>query len=43
VRKLIAKSQLPSLNLDVSDNNVPAAVEHVADWMEQSGGLYMPD
>jgi hypothetical protein len=42
-RELIVKSQLPSLNLDVSDNNINASVERVADWMEQSGGLYMPD
>jgi len=43
MRELIAKSQLPSLTLDVSDNNIKAAVERVADWMEVSGGLYMPD
>ena len=42
-RELIAKSRLPSLTLDVSDNNISAAVERVADWLEQSGGLYMPD
>ena len=41
--ELIAKSMLPSLVLDLSDNNIPAAVERVADWLEQSGGLYMPD
>jgi thymidylate kinase len=43
MRELIAKSMLPSLTLDVSDNNIPAAVERVADWLETSGGLYMPD
>ena len=43
MRELIAKSILPSLTLDISDNNIPAAVERVADWLEQSGGLYMPD
>ncbi|HUG35038.1 MAG TPA: hypothetical protein VMJ90_09735, partial [Anaerolineales bacterium] len=43
MRALIAKSTLPSLMLDVSDNNIPAVVERVADWMEASGGLYMPD
>jgi hypothetical protein len=41
--ELVAKSMLPSLTLDVSNNNIPAAVERVADWLEQSGGLYMPD
>jgi hypothetical protein len=43
MRELIAKSMLPCLTLDISDNNIPAAVEHVADWLEQTGGLYMPD
>ena len=41
--ELIAKSMLPSLTLDISDNNIPVAVERVADWMEDTGGLYMPD
>jgi len=41
--ELIAKSILPSLSLDVSDNNIPKAVGCIADWLEQSGGLYMPD
>ena len=43
MRDLIAKSMLSSLTLDISDNNIPAAVERVADWLEQTGGLYMPD
>jgi hypothetical protein len=43
MRELIGKSILPSLTLDVSDNNIPAAVESIADWLEESGGLYMPD
>ena len=37
--ELAAKSMLPSLTLDISDNNIPAAVERIADWLEQSGGL----
>lgn len=43
MRELVAKSMLPSLTLDISDNNIPAAVEQIADWLESSGGLYMPD
>lgn len=43
MRELIANSMLPSLTLDISDNNIPIAVERVADWLEFSGGLYMPD
>ena len=43
MQELIAKSMLPSLMLDISDNNIPPAVERIADWMEDIGGLYMPD
>ena len=43
MQELIAKSMLPNLTLDISDNNIPAAVERVADWLEASGGLYMSD
>jgi len=42
-QELIAKSMLPSLTLDISDNNIPAALEGAADGLEQTGGLYMPD
>jgi hypothetical protein len=26
-----------------SDNNIPATVERIADWMETTGGLYLND
>ena len=42
MQELIAKSMLLSLTLDISDNNIPAAVERVADWLDETGGLYMP-
>lgn len=38
---LVAASRLPTLKLDVSDNDVPGAVERIADWLERTGGLYM--
>src|SRR5262249_47193367 len=41
--ELVGRSELPSLTLDISDNNIPMAVERVADWLEGSGGLSMPD
>jgi hypothetical protein len=41
MRKLVSESALPSLTVDISDNDVPRAVEKIADWMEQTGGLYM--
>jgi hypothetical protein len=41
MRRLIGESELPTCTLDISDNNVPNAVERIADWLEQMGGLYM--
>jgi thymidylate kinase len=41
MRELVARSSLPSLEVDVSDSNVAAAADDIADWLEQSGGLYM--
>jgi hypothetical protein len=43
MHSLVDRSRLPCLALDVSDNDIHAAVERVADWLEASGGLYMPD
>jgi len=43
IRELLAKSLLPSLTLDISYDNIPAAVERIADWLEQTSGLYMPN
>jgi len=43
VERLIDESILPKLTIDISDNNVPKAVERIADWLAQSGGLYMED
>jgi hypothetical protein len=40
-RQLVAASTLPTFTVDLSDNNVPDAVERIADWLEQTGGLYM--
>lgn len=43
MQQLVRTSRLPTLVLDISDNNISMAVEKIADWMEQTGGLYMPD
>ncbi len=40
LRRLASQSILPQLELDVSDNDVPGAVERIADWMTQTGGLW---
>jgi hypothetical protein len=42
IRAIAARSKLPVLELDVSDDDIPAAVEHVADWLEATGGLSAP-
>ena len=39
--RLVGESALPTLTVDISDNSVPSAVEKIADWLEQTGGLYM--
>jgi hypothetical protein len=41
MQRLVAESILPRLGLDISDNEIPRAVEKIADWMESTGGLYM--
>lgn len=41
--RLVGDSLLPVLKLDISDNDVPAAVERIADWLEATGGLWMED
>ncbi len=43
LRKLASGSRLPCLTLDVSDNDVPAATERIAEWLVQTGGLTQPD
>lgn len=42
LRALAAASTLPLVEVDVSDDDVPAAVERIADWLERSGGLSAP-
>lgn len=41
-RALVAASALPHLELDVSDSDVGAAADRIADWLEATGGLYAP-
>jgi hypothetical protein len=43
LRELARASSLPVLELDVSDDAVAAAADLVADWLEASGGLVLPD
>jgi hypothetical protein len=39
-RRLASQSILPTLVVDISDNNVASVVEEIADWMSQTGGLW---
>ncbi len=42
MQRLVAESRLPVLRLDISNNDVGAAVERIADWLDATGGLYAP-
>ncbi len=39
LRRLVRDSSLPYLELDVSDDDLPAAADRVADWLAATGGL----
>jgi hypothetical protein len=41
MQRLVDEFILPRLELDISDNDIPSAVEKIADWMEATGGLWM--
>lgn len=40
MRRLVGESLLPVLTLDVSSGNIGQAVERIADWMTETGGLW---
>ena len=42
-RRLIAESILPTLEVDLSDNDVAGATNEIADWLEATGGLWAVD
>ncbi len=39
-RHLVSQSMLPTLVVDISDSNIGRAVEQIADWMTETGGLW---
>jgi hypothetical protein len=41
-REAVSRSILPSLEVDVSDDDVAGATNRVADWLETTGGLTYP-
>ena len=42
LRRLVGESILPTLELDLSDNDVAGAADRIADWLEATGGLWAP-
>ncbi|MEJ2554891.1 MAG: hypothetical protein P8186_01400 [Anaerolineae bacterium] len=40
MRGLVSQSMLPTLELDISDNDVARASDRIADWMAETGGLW---
>jgi len=40
MRELVKKSKLPTLILDVSDNNIENATDKIAGWLTETGGLW---
>jgi hypothetical protein len=42
IKQLVSESAWPKFELDISDNNIPRAVEKIAEWMEQTGYRLIP-
>jgi len=40
LNELVNASLLPTLTIDISNDEIPSLVEKIADWLEQTGGLY---
>jgi len=40
LQKLVAESILPTLEIDISDDDISAAADRIADWLEETGGLW---
>lgn len=43
LQRLAGLSILPVKEIDISDDNVDGAVDKIADWLEETGGLYTED
>lgn len=41
MRELVAASSIPSLEVDVSESNAGAVADTIADWLAESGGLWL--
>jgi hypothetical protein len=43
LQRLAGLSILPLMQVDISEDDVEGAVNQIADWLEQTGGLYLKD
>ncbi len=43
LQRLAKLSLLPVFEVDVSEDDVGGAADRIADWLEETGGIYMPD
>ncbi len=43
MQRFVSASQLEKFQLDISDDDVPKAVESIAGWLEATGGLHITD
>ena len=39
-RRLVGESILPTMELDISDDDISRAADKIADWLEETGGLW---
>ena len=40
-RQLVSESILPTLTIDISDNSIGHATTEIAEWLKDTGGLWM--
>lgn len=40
-RQLVSESILPTLTIDISDNSIGHATTEIAEWLKETGGLWM--
>ncbi len=43
IRGFVETSSLPTLEVDISDNDVARATDDIADWLVETGGLHVPE
>lgn len=41
ITRMVGESRLQTLTVDISDNDIPRAVETIVTWMADTGGLYL--